>query len=109
MRHGQAVLVRTRTEIVAELGGLEHLLREHDVRGISFLGKHLRLTADGRRYETDFSRESRRLATATSRQLRKHELSPAGFGIHWPELDEDPSIDGLVRAAVGKVATRAKP
>ena len=25
-------------------------------------------------------------------------LSPSGYGIHWPELDEDLLIDGLLRA-----------
>jgi hypothetical protein len=31
----------------------------------------------------------------------KFEVSPSGYGIHWPELDEDLSIDGMIKA--GKV------
>jgi len=27
------------------------------------------------------------------------EVSPSGYGIHWPELDEDLSIDGMIKAA----------
>jgi hypothetical protein len=25
------------------------------------------------------------------------EVSPSGYGIHWPELDEDLSIDGMIK------------
>jgi hypothetical protein len=33
-----------------------------------------------------------RLAGATAEQLRKIEISPSGYGIHWPEVDEDISV-----------------
>jgi hypothetical protein len=36
------------------------------------------------------------LAAATTEQRSKAELSPGGYGIHWPLLDEDLSIGGLV-------------
>jgi hypothetical protein len=36
------------------------------------------------------------LAAATSEQRCRAELSPGGYGIHWPLLDEDLSIGGLV-------------
>jgi hypothetical protein len=39
---------------------------------------------------------SPRLAAATTEQRCKAELSPGGYGIHWPLLDEDLSIGGLV-------------
>jgi hypothetical protein len=26
------------------------------------------------------------------------EISPSGYGIHWPDLDEDLSIDGMIKA-----------
>jgi len=69
----------------------------------------MRITVDGCRYEIDLSKESRRLATATPEQLRNYTLSPAGYGIHWPDVDEDLSIDGLIRAARGIVAAQATP
>jgi hypothetical protein len=31
-------------------------------------------------------------------------ISPANYGIHWPEIDEDLSIDGLIRAAAAENA-----
>ena len=36
------------------------------------------------------------LAAATAEDRRRAELSPDGYGIHWPMLDEDLSIGGLV-------------
>ncbi len=37
------------------------------------------------------------LAAATAEQRRWADLSPGGYGIHWPLLDEDLAIGGLVR------------
>ncbi len=39
---------------------------------------------------------SDKLAKATVTQRHYLELSPGGYGIHWPLLDEDLSIQGLV-------------
>ena len=40
-----------------------------------------------------------RLADATPDQLKHWERSGAGYGIHWPDLDEDLSTEGLLRGA----------
>jgi hypothetical protein len=37
------------------------------------------------------------LAAATADQRQRAELSPGGYGVHWPLLDEDLSIGGLVK------------
>jgi hypothetical protein len=36
------------------------------------------------------------LRSATSAERENYEISPAGVGIHWPDLDEDLSIAGLM-------------
>ena len=41
-----------------------------------------------------------RLARGTPEQLSRIELSP--FGIHWPDLDEDLSFQGLSRGDYGQ-------
>ena len=38
-----------------------------------------------------------RLSNATRSQLESYELLGDGEGIHWPEIDEDLSIEGLLR------------
>ena len=37
-----------------------------------------------------------RLRDATLTERANYEISPAGIGIHWPDLDEDLSIAGLM-------------
>ena len=41
-----------------------------------------------------------RLASGTAEQLSRMEISP--YGIHWPELDEDLSFQGLLRGDYGQ-------
>lgn len=40
-----------------------------------------------------------RLLHATPDQRRNWKLSGAGYGIHWPDVDEDLSTEGLLRGA----------
>lgn len=40
-----------------------------------------------------------RLADAKPEQLARWEIAGAGYGIHWPDLDEDLSTEGLLRGA----------
>lgn len=40
-----------------------------------------------------------RLAHASPAQLENWQVCGAGYGIHWPGLDEDLSTDGLLRGA----------
>jgi hypothetical protein len=48
-----------------------------------------------------------RLLHATREQRDKWELSGAGYGIHWPELDEDLSAEGLLRGAPAPAKQRS--
>jgi hypothetical protein len=52
-----------------------------------------------RRMRISWERCSKKLASATELQRATMELSPGGYGIHWPLLDEHLSIPGLVRDA----------
>jgi hypothetical protein len=40
-----------------------------------------------------------RLANATPEQRANWEVAGAGYGIHWPDVDEDLSTEGLLRGA----------
>jgi len=46
-----------------------------------------------------WDRCSPRLAQASASQRMDAKLSRSGYGIHWPSLDEDLSVTGLVRLA----------
>ena len=49
-----------------------------------------------------------RLADATPEQLADWEVIGAGYGIHWSELDEDLSTEGLLRGAPAALAASAE-
>ena len=40
-----------------------------------------------------------RLLSGTSKQRSNWKVCAAGYGIHWPDLDEDLSTEGLLRGA----------
>ena len=40
-----------------------------------------------------------RLFDATAGQRQNWRIAGAGFGIHWPDIDEDLSTEGLLRGA----------
>ena len=40
-----------------------------------------------------------KLLEATAEQRLNWKLSGAGYGIHWPDIDEDLSTEGLLRGA----------
>ncbi len=53
---------------------------------------------DGRTIEVPVAWYSR-LANADPERLARWEIAGAGYGIHWPDLDEDLSTEGLLRGA----------
>ena len=53
---------------------------------------------DGRTISVPLSWYSR-LFHATKEQLSNWEVAGGGYGIHWPDLDEDLSTEGLLRGA----------
>jgi len=70
--------------------------KAHDIRNVSVSGCLLHLDVDGKSYEIDLAKQSQRLAHATQDQRERIEVSPSGYGLHWPEVDEDLSVDGLI-------------
>ena len=45
-----------------------------------------------------------RLLNATMEQRSSWKIAGAGYGIHWPDLDEDLSTEGLLRGAPAAAA-----
>ena len=77
----------------------------HHVTNIRFEKHFLLLRVDGRDHRIDLRQQSKKLAAADGSAKMKFEVSPSGYGIHWPELDEDLSIDGMIKAAKVKKAS----
>ena len=68
--------------------------------------RHVRVTddaisvdlADGRTISVPLAWYPR-LLDATPEQRQRWEIAGAGYGIHWPDIDEDLSTEGLLRGA----------
>jgi len=54
---------------------------------------------DGQVYRVDLPSVSARLANAKVAARRSYSISPSGYGVHWPDIDEDLTIDGLIASA----------
>lgn len=68
----------------------------HSIDKLEFKGNMVTIQIDGKVYGFTLSDISRKLAAASAIEREKYEISPSGYGIHWPMLDEDLSIDGLL-------------
>jgi hypothetical protein len=68
-----------------------------NIKDVRIVGKILTARIDGAEYTFDLARHSERLAKATPEQCANVEFAPTDFGIHWPDVDEDLSIDGMIR------------
>ncbi len=75
--------------------------RFHDVESVGFEDGSLVLCVDGKVFRVAVTAVSERLTQASEAARRNYRISPSGYGIHWPELDEDLSVDGLIRLASG--------
>jgi hypothetical protein len=71
----------------------------HEVTQVDFEDNHLILSVDGETYQFPLEVISPRLAAATDAERRVYQISPSGYGIHWLGIDEDLSINGLLKLA----------
>ena len=68
----------------------------HDIERIEFAEDRMLLKVDGKGYSYELAKISAKLLKASNTERERHQFSPSGYGIHWPLLDEDLSIDGLL-------------
>jgi hypothetical protein len=73
--------------------------RIHDVHTVKIDEDYLYLVVDGQSYRLRWVDCSPALARATLAQRRHMVIAPSGYGIHWPELDEDLAITPLLQSA----------
>lgn len=70
--------------------------KHHQVTELHFEGDFMILSIDGQKKRFKVSEISPALHHASEQEKNTFEISPSGYGIHWPLLDEDLSIDGLL-------------
>ena len=86
--------------------GILALSADERVKDVRFTEEHLSVDlADGRTISVPILWYPR-LQNATPQQRNNWEVCGAGYGIHWPEIDEDLSTEGLLRGAPAPVTQR---
>lgn len=68
----------------------------HNIQKIEFKENEMYLKLDNKKYVFQIEKISNKLLYASEIEREKYEISPSGYGLHWPLLDEDLSIDGLL-------------
>ena len=68
----------------------------HEISNLKFENGFLVITIDGEAKKFPLREISPILEKASEEERNNFEISPSGYGIHWPLLDEDISIDGLL-------------
>jgi len=71
----------------------------YHVEKVEFDGDWILLTVEGHEYKIALEKASGALLRATAEERRVFQVSPSGYGIHWPMIDEDLSINGLLKSA----------
>ena len=69
----------------------------HKIKNIKFIDDRFSVVIDGNNYSFDIKSISNKLLNATQSVRNNYRISPSGYGINWPLLDEDISIDGLIK------------
>ncbi|MDQ2771617.1 MAG: DUF2442 domain-containing protein [Bacteroidota bacterium] len=73
------------------------MIATHKIETIRFNQDFIILNIDGNELTIPLDKLSSRLKCATEIERSMYKISPSGYGIHWPLIDEDLSIDGILR------------
>ena len=72
-------------------------MNKHQITAISFEQDTIYLSIDGKVLVLPLEKVSKKLQDASDVQRKYFKISPSGYGIHWPLIDEDLGVDALVR------------
>ena len=70
--------------------------KKYNIKKVSFINDKMVLVIDEKEYKFFLSEISDKLVKAHQMEREKIEISPSGYGLNWPLIDEDLSIDGLL-------------
>ena len=71
-------------------------MEAYKIKNIYFEQDNLVLILNDQKYLFKISKISDKLAKADEKDRNNFQISPSGYGIHWPSIDEDLSINGLL-------------
>ncbi len=71
-------------------------METYKISNIYFEQENLIIVLNSQKYSFRISDISEKLAKADEKERNNFKVSPSGYGIHWPTIDEDLSINGLL-------------
>jgi len=78
---------------------INKMIATHNIESISFEQNLICLKIDGKLIKLPLGTVSKKLEAANEIERNFFNISPSGYGIHWPLIDEDLSIDSLLKGA----------
>ena len=79
-----------------------NLAQSNTIQSVSFSEEKLLITVNEIDYSFNLKDISLKLLNATKEERNQFEISPANYGIHWPLIDEDLSIKGLINKSISR-------
>jgi hypothetical protein len=73
------------------------MIATHNIQEITFEQNSLNINIDGKEILVSLDKISQKLKTANNIQRSFYKISPSGYGIHWPLIDEDLSVDAILK------------
>jgi hypothetical protein len=73
------------------------MIATHKIESIKFDQDFIYLNIDGNEIKVALDSLSLKLKSADEYQRMFYKISPSGYGIHWPLIDEDLSIEGILK------------
>ncbi|MEQ1733856.1 MAG: DUF2442 domain-containing protein [Bacteroidia bacterium] len=71
----------------------------YQIQDISFDDNYMYLFIDGKKTPVLLAKISTKLSNASKIEKDVFKISPSGYGIHWPLIDEDLSVEALLKLA----------
>lgn len=72
------------------------MITTHNIEKVAFDANHIFLLVDGKEVKVRLDKISPKLKLANEIQRNMFTISPSGYGIHWPLIDEDLAIGSLL-------------
>jgi hypothetical protein len=73
------------------------MIATHVIQDISFDQDAMSLKIDGKPITVLLDKISSKLKSADTMQRNFYKISPSGYGIHWPLIDEDLSVEAILK------------
>lgn len=73
------------------------MIATHNIEAVSFEKNQICLKVDGQVIKLPVSKVSKKLEAANDIQRNLYTISPSGYGIHWPLIDEDLSVAAMLK------------